>query len=489
MEISGSNYANLPVRVNGVTFTNWGTTYLNAPYHNVTSVGSPLTSITTRDSGGGQTSTMSAIRINDTVMIAPDFGNGVPGSADECSASNFSPFDTDIIHEGPSQYATLNSLAHTGVTLSNGNLTNTGGNDIPSNMGVKTGKFYAEVRIETAYGSPNIKHVGVCATGTRTFRANSADGHIIAYLDNTFLRSDAAGPYTYTGRGGVTSWTAVGTDTNVIYTLGDIVGIQLDMDNKFVKYYINGVLRAHYTFVLASTFDKMYFFGRNNGSGKTTWNFGQKPYRYTPPVEFLPLASHNLESATILKPQKHFNTVIYSGNNAEYRHIPLDFKADLLWFKHRNGTTPHTLSDSVSGITKHLTPNATSAQSTPSYPYVSSVQEGGIILRGSTNSGGNISGRDMVAWCWKAGGSSNTFNVDDVGYATAAAAGLNGGTANPTGASVNTKAGFSIISYTATNNQNVSYSHGLNQAPEIIITKDRDNSRNWGLYYLSLIHI
>ena len=43
------------------------------------------------------------------------------------------------------------------------------------------------------------------------------------------------------------------------------------------------------------------------------------------------------------------------------------------------------------------------------------------------------------------GGSKNTFNVDDVGYASAAAAGLDGGTITPTGASVGTKQGFSII--------------------------------------------
>ena len=83
-------------------------------------------------------------------------------------------------------------------------------------------------------------------------------------------------------------------DTDVGFTLGDTVGIQLDMDNKFVKFYINGVLRAHYTFVLSTTFDKMYFYGRNNGSGVTTWNFGQKPYEFTPPPGFLPLATHNL---------------------------------------------------------------------------------------------------------------------------------------------------------------------------------------------------
>ena len=39
----------------------------------------------------------------------------------------------------------------------------------------------------------------------------------------------------------------------------------------------------------------------------------------------------------------------------------------------------------------------------------------------------------------------DTFNIDDEGFATAAAAGLDGGSINPTGASVGTKQGFSII--------------------------------------------
>ena len=45
----------------------------------------------------------------------------------------------------------------------------------------------------------------------------------------------------------------------------------------------------------------------------------------------------------------------------------------------------------------------------------------------------------------EAGGNKNTFNVDDVGYASAAAAGLDGGSLTVTGASVGTKQGFSIM--------------------------------------------
>ncbi len=36
----------------------------------------------------------------------------------------------------------------------------------------------------------------------------------------------------------------------------------------------------------------------------------------------------------------------------------------------------------------------------------------------------------MVAWGWKAGGSKNTFNIDDVGYANASDVGMNVGGQN-----------------------------------------------------------
>ena len=643
------------------------------------------------------------IEIND-VLLTDRFRDD-DGHGSKSSASHFSPFDNDIIQEGPSQYATLNPLAMHTVTLSNGNLTNTGGNDIPSNMGVKTGKFYVEVSIDTANSGSNLKHLGICATGRRAFRSVNNSNHILDNLDTVTIRSDANGPYTSTGRGGITSWTQVFNDTNIGFTIGDTVGIQLDMDNKFVKFYINGSLRVHYTFVLASTFDKMHFYGRNNGSGKTSWNFGQKPYEFTPPSGFLPLASHNLESTSILKPQKHFEPVLWTGNGGTSQTVTgLKFKPDFVWIKGTN-TAWHRLQNSVTGANKLMYTNSQNAEAiNEPNGYVSSFTNDGFILADPDGNGGgvNTNGDVYVAWCWKGGSpetptngsvhfdgngdylslsstsdfdfgtgdftiecyfrsdlftssyypylfdfrttggaeagspaiyidgaqgkitfwvagadrvlsngapilgkwthlamvrssgttkmyvdgvaqsstysdttdygdggsklligirrdagnvvnsqsfngeisnvrivkgtavytsnftpsstpltnvtntkllccqsstsattaaitpgtistggnssvsSSNpfdTFSVDGVGYATVSAAGLDGGTANPTGASVNTKAGFSIISYNATQNQNVSYSHGLNQAPEIIITKDRDNSRHWGVYY------
>ena len=86
-----------------------------------------------------------------------------------------------------------------------------------------------------------------------------------------------------------------------------------------------------------------------------------------------------------------------------------------------------------------------------------------------------------------AGGNKNTFNVDDVGYASAAAAGLTAGDTTVTGASVGTKQGFSIIKYTGPNDtSNHEVPHGLSQAPDFIITKNLDDTYNWDIYHSSL---
>ena len=87
-----------------------------------------------------------------------------------------------------------------------------------------------------------------------------------------------------------------------------------------------------------------------------------------------------------------------------------------------------------------------------------------------------------MAWAWKAGGNKNTFNVDGVGYATAAAAGLDGGSITPTGASVGTKQGFSIIQFTNTTS-NSTQSHGLTQKPDFIIWKKTSGTSHWGVYH------
>ena len=88
----------------------------------------------------------------------------------------------------------------------------------------------------------------------------------------------------------------------------------------------------------------------------------------------------------------------------------------------------------------------------------------------------------------RAGGSKNTFNIDDVGYSSASNAGLDGGTATVTGASVGTKQGFSIIKFhTAGTNSGATISHGLSKSPDFIVAQKFPNATlNWKIYHSTL---
>jgi hypothetical protein len=126
---------------------------------------------------------------------------------------------------------------------------------------------------------------------------------------------------------------------------------------------------------------------------------------------------------------------------------------------------------------------AITSGTTLEYGNIKSIDTNGFTVAVG-NLGGNetnSSSNDFVAWCWKAGGNSNTYNVDDTGYSTASDAGLssaNGTTLN--GASVNTEAGFSIINYETNINGDNRPAHGLTQEPELIIFKPYDTSSlNW----------
>ena len=90
---------------------------------------------------------------------------------------------------------------------------------------------------------------------------------------------------------------------------------------------------------------------------------------------------------------------------------------------------------------------------------------------------------------WKGGGgtwSGGEFWVDGVNKGSAASAALTGGDITPTGASVNTKSGFSIISYTGTGSDGDTVAHGLTKEPAFVIVKKYEESGNWGVYHQGL---
>ena len=171
-------------------------------------------------------------------------------------------------------------------------------------------------------------------------------------------------------------------------------------------------------------------------------------------------------------PSAYFQTALYSGN-AGTQSITNDGNSDLqpnwVWIKQRSGTQNHNLQDSVRGSTKILKSN-TSADETTDANGVTSFNTDGFSI--GTRADINQSGT-YVAWQWKAG-TSFTNDASGTGIGSIDSAG-----------SVNTDAGFSIISYTGTGSA-ATVAHGLGSAPRMIIIKDRSNSRNWGVYHQSM---
>ena len=426
---------------------------------------------------------------------------------------NFTPNNleiSDFTLDTPSNtFATLNPLSTSVNTLSQGNLYSTGGGaswrPVVSDMAMSSGRWYWEIYIDT-----------VSSYQMHGIRPQIRDDGDVNHDNDQYpgTRSDEWGYNTDARLHNSASATSSWGDT---YTAGDIIGVALDMDAGTLNFYkngsatgsqITGISASHSP--VGSRGDYLACFCVYGSTGQAIVNFGQEGtfaghktaqnntdingignFFYTPPTGFKALCSANLRgtSSYIIEPQKHFDVVTWTGNNTAGRLIPLEFKPDFVWVKCRTAGHDHQLTDSVRGSSKALRANAQSSEEDWDVLYsgnnkgMGDYVDGGFILDDNGNNARyNNTGQTYVAWCWKGGGNSNTFNIDGTGYGTASAAGLDGGTINPTGASVNTKAKFSVITYTGNGSDGATIEHGLGSIPVFVIVKKRTGD-NWMVYH------
>ena len=167
---------------------------------------------------------------------------------------------------------------------------------------------------------------------------------------------------------------------------------------------------------------------------------------------------------TIDNPADYFNTVLYTGNGSTNAVTGVGFSPNWVWIKERDSTSSHSVSDTIRGTTKRLNPDLSAAEETLSGVMTSFDSDG--FTNGADN-GVNESGKTYVAWNWLAGvdaGSSNT-----------------NGSINST-VSANTTSGFSIVSWTH-DGGNSTIGHGLGAVPQVVITKERNNTGSWNSYF------
>jgi len=263
---------------------------------------------------------------------------------------------------------------------------------------------------------------------------------------------------------------------------GDVVGVAFDADNGTLAFYVNGVSQG--TAFTGLTAGGPYFFAAGSSGATIVWyaNFGQRDFAYDAPTGFKALNTAALPTPAIEVPSDYVGVTTYTGNGGT-QSINVGFAPDFVWYKHRAGVAggSNLLFDTVRGATNALVSNSTGVEVSISNALTSFDSTGFSV---GDHSSSNYLDDTYVAWTWKAGGNSNTFNIDDVGYATASAAGLTAGTITPTGASINTTSGFSIITWTGTAS-NGSIPHGLGKSPSMIIIKNRNATQDWYVQHAS----
>jgi hypothetical protein len=174
---------------------------------------------------------------------------------------------------------------------------------------------------------------------------------------------------------------------------------------------------------------------------------------------------------TIKKPNQHFDATLWTGTGSTQSITNAGgFQPDFVWSKRRNGIASNILIDSIVGGNppeRYLSSDTTSA-TTANADVITALNNNGFTV--GTSGALNGSTNTYVGWQWKAGGAS-TVNTS--------------GTIS-SNVSVNTTAGFSVVTYTGTGS-NATVGHGLGVVPKMMIVKNRGvGTTNWLVYHSTL---
>ena len=375
---------------------------------------------------------------------------------------------TDSSDDGIGNFSTLNPNFKQGTSaLSEGNLkiaSSSGFGGFAGTVGMDSGKYYWEQsHVGTVAGNFNM---GVCRAGVGTSTSITGNAFVAVYEAANNFRANGSNLGNFTP--------SVTTDCIIGWAYdADARELWMAVDNTFVNLASAGTgnpaTGANPTATISGT-DSVFPIGQiynASGSKYAEYNFGQKPFDYTPPTGFVALATQEFPTPTIADGSQYFNTVLYTGTGSELAITSLDFTPDFVWIKNRDATDNHMLYDSVRGATKDLHSNTADAETTTAQT-LKSFDSAGFTL--GTDVQVNTNTEDYVAWCWKAGGAAAS-NTD--GTITSSV-------------SANTTSGFSIVSYTGSGTASDTVGHGLSTIPSLIIARNRTESGSWCVTHESL---
>ena len=345
------------------------------------------------------------------------------------------------------------------VTISNGNLTfqnaNSGSaNDARATFAVSSGKWYWEVEADS---------LGQSGVGREFIGVVSPKWYLGAGSAGSNFSQDSTG-YAYNTVGQkINNGSAASYGSSL--SAGDIVGVALDLDNGKIWWSVNGTFQASgdpaagtneaYS-GLSGTFAPAFAVDYGVATSRLIANFGQTGgLTYTPPTGFSQIDSSTLPEPTITDGSAYFQTSLYTGTGSSLAVNQSGnsvFQPDFVWIKKRSGTDRHELEDAVRGATNRLSSDRTDAEDTGG---LTSFDSDGFTVDGLYGSSGE-SGFTYAAWQWLAA-NGTASNTDGSITSTV---------------SVNTTAGFSIVSYSGAG-VIATVGHGLGAVPGFFVVKKR----------------
>ena len=327
---------------------------------------------------------------------ATTLGKDYSGNGNNFTPNNFSVaagVGNDSVEDTPTNnFPTLNPLfmnaTETAGTFSEGNLkVVTSGSEYGtalSTFSIRYGKYYWEVKqLGGAYAIHGI------------VRGSTPNADVfVGYDPNGKLFG-----FGYQQNGNIKGASGTGTTSNAslasslaTFTTNDIIGFASDISNGTLAIYKNNTGINDDDWIPAVS-------GYTN-NGSYSINFGQQTFSYTPPTGYKALNSQNLPDPTILLPNKHFESVIYTGNGGSQT-ITYNYLPDWVWIKNRSGGDSHFLMDSVRGIGQQLASDDNSNEANGSAKFTGYTSTGFTL---NTSDGSlNSNSSNYVSWGWNAG--------------------------------------------------------------------------------------
>ena len=405
---------------------------------------------------------------DDSAATATTMGKDTSGNANNFTPSNFSASGDgkSIKSDTPTNNKTTidGTLAWTydaaGANLREGNLKLTGSQgwkNISTHKIDGTGKLYYEF-VNTSAAGWQLLGIIVITTGNLSNPSNA--------LTDSRIYGFASTQATYFG-GSYTSTSDVPSWSN-----NDVMSVKYE--KGILRLYKNGALATATATGIDQTKEIYAYIANDNTSATGYVRFDKDSWTQSANagVDYTWQLSEGRSigvKPTVLRPQRHFETLIYTGTGSSNSVTGLEFSPDLIWAKRRDtGGHHHLWVDTIRGGTKSLMSNNTDAENSNANRDMTFLANG---IRWNSNTGNaNASGGTYVVWCWKAGGTA-VSNSD--GTITSSV-------------SANTEAGFSIVSFTGNATSGATVGHGLNKKPKWIIVKERGNTNDWTVYHESL---